>query len=331
MSAPPRIHYALCILVILLHTGCKSSNIITPSSLNVNWDICMPAGGMNYGEMYTVDLMPDSVLQSGMVMPGFFHERDILIANASGTLPYIKSLIQLATARADSGKSSYLDYFSNTEKGLASMRTQTEAILSELECELFRTRQLYIQLRNLNSKKNSRLTAGAIVIGSATNITPVFITQKTPQNIFLVGSSLLSAGLSLSTLRTGSGKIKLIFPRNLLSDVWFAPVKSTDYPAGLWYILNNPKFSNARQLSKVQLIKMRWLKFELNDSVNKETENLFFGTGGIFDQDELEVRVSMLAELMAEVNTINVDLDNFEYDLNHFRDNEFNYSRHIVN
>jgi hypothetical protein len=110
--------------------------------------------------------------------------------------------------------------------------------------------------------------------------------------------------------------------------VWFASVKSTDYPDGLWYILSNPKFSNARQLSKVQLIKMRWSKFELNDSVNKETENLFFGTGGIFDQDELEVRVSMLSELIAEVNTINADLDNFEYDLNRFRENEFNYSKH---
>jgi hypothetical protein len=207
------------------------------------------------------------------------------------------------------------------------MRTQTEAVLSELECEIFRTRQLYIQLRNLNSRKNSRLTAGAIVIGSATNIAPVFVTQKTPQNIVLISTSLLSAGLSLSTLRTGNGKIKLIFPRNLLSDPWFAPVKSTDYPAGLWYVLNSAKFSNTRQLSKVQLIKMRWLKFELNDSVNKETENLFFGTGGIFDQDELEIRVSMLAELMAEVNTINVDLDNFEYDINHFRENEFNYSK----
>jgi len=36
----------------------------------------------------------------------------------------------------------------------------------------------------------------------------------------------------------------------------------------------------------------------------------------------------MLSELMAEVNTINVDLDNFEYDLNRFRENEFNYSKH---
>jgi hypothetical protein len=330
MPAPRLIYSSLCILVILLHAGCKSSNIITPSSLNVTWDFCMPAAGTNYGEMYTVDLMPDSVLQSDMSMPGFFHERDILIANASGTLPYIKSLMLLAADRVDSNRSSYVDYFSKAEKGLNAMRTQTEAILSELECELFRTRQLYIQLRNLNSKKNGRLTAGAIVIGSATNITPVFVTQKTPQNIILVGSSLLSAGLSLSTLRTGSGKIKLIFPRNLLSDVWFAPVKSIDYPAGLWYILNNPKFSNTRQLSKVQLIKMRWLKFELNESVNKERENLFFGTGGIFDQDELEVRVSMLAELMAEVNTINMDLDNFEYDLNRFRDNEFNYIKRGV-
>ena len=112
-----------------------------------------------------------------------------------------------------------------------------------------------------------------------------------------------------------------------MSDIWLAPVKSSDYPTGLWYILNNPKFSNARQSSKVQLIKMRWLKFELNDAVNKETENLFFGTGGIFDQDELELRVSMLSELMAEVNTINVYLDNFEYDLNHLKENKIIHSK----
>jgi hypothetical protein len=49
--------------------------------------------------------------------------------------------------------------------------------------------------------------------------------------------------------------------------------------------------------------------------------------GNTFDQDELEVRVSILAELMAEINTINVDLDNFEYDFNRFREVEFNYSK----
>ncbi|HET7000781.1 MAG TPA: hypothetical protein VFI33_05720 [Puia sp.] len=327
MSAAARIYFMVNILTIFFYTGCKTSDILSPSSSSITWDFCMPAAGTNYGDMYTVNLMSDSVLQSDTLMPGFFHERDILIANASGTLPYIKSLQLLAANPVDNNRSSAMAYFSNVEKGLASMRTQTESILSELECELFRTRQLYIQLRNLNSKKNDRLTAEAIVIGSAANITPVFITQKSPQNILVVGSSVVSAGLSLSTLRTSVGKIKLTFLRNLLSDVWFAPAKSTDYPAGLWYILNSPKFSNTRQLSKVQLIKMRWLKFELNGSVSKDTEKLFFGTGGIFNQDELEVRVSMIAELMAEVNTVNVDLDNFEYDLNHFREKEFNYSK----
>src|ERR1700750_3156683 len=201
MCVPLRIFFVLYTLVLFLLTGCKTSNIISPSSLNVTWDFCMLPAGANYGEIYAVDLMPDSVLQTDMSMPGFFHERDILIANASGTLPFIKSLMSLTDNRADSNKSSYMDYFSNTEKGLNSLRTQTEAILSELECELFRTRQLYIQLRNLNSKKNGRLTSEAIVIGSAANITPVLITEKTPQNIIVVGTSLLSAGLSLSTLR----------------------------------------------------------------------------------------------------------------------------------
>jgi hypothetical protein len=320
-------HSTLYFMVIFLYTGCKSSNIITPSNSIVTWDLCVPVTDTIYNAMYSVDLMPDSILKSEMTMPVFFHERDVLIANASGTLPFIKSLMLGASDSVDNNRS-YMEYLSKVEKGITSIRTQAEAILSELECEISRTRQLYIQLNNLNSKKNVRSTVGAIVTGSAANIAPVFITQKTPQNMIVVSLSLLSAGLSLRTLSPGSRKIKLIFPRNLLSDVWSAPAKSTDYPAGLWYILNNPKFSNTRQLSKVQLIKMRWLKFELNNSVKKETENLFFGTGGIFDQDELEVRVSMLSELMAEVYTINTDLDNFQYDLNYFRENEFNYLKH---
>jgi hypothetical protein len=276
--------------------------------------------------MYEVDLVPDSMLKSKISVPSFFHPRDFLIANASGTLPFFRSLIS-ATGAGGGSDSSGLTYLSRVEDGLSSIRTQTEGVLSELECELFRTKQLYLQLRNLNSKKNVRLTTGAIVTGSATNITPVLITEKTPQNIVIVSGSVLSAGLSLFTLTPGNGKIKLKFFRNLLSDIWYEPVKSTDYPAGLWYILNNPQFSNTGKSSKVQLIKMRWLKFELNNTVSKNAENLYFGTGGIFDQDELELRVSMLSELMAEVNTINVDLDNFEFELNQFKENKFYYPR----
>src|SRR5580765_7742055 len=236
------IHATLYLTVIFLCTGCKSSNIITPSDLNVTSDLCIPSTDSNYKEMYNVDLVPDSILKSEITLPVFFHERDVLLANASGTLPFIKSLMLAASDTVDT-YSSYSKYLSEVEKGLTSIRTQAEAILSELECELFRTRQLYLQLRNLNSNKNVRLTVGAIVIGSAVNITPVFVSQKTPQNISIVAGSLVSAGLSLHTLSPGSRKVKLLFPRNLLSDVWSAPVNSTDYPAGLWYILNNPKFS----------------------------------------------------------------------------------------
>jgi hypothetical protein len=305
-------------MVVSFFAGCKSSNVITPSDSNVSWDLCVPVNDSNYKARYSIDLVPDSTLKSEMKQPVLFHERDMLIANASGTLLFLKNLT-FATSDRDSGDSSFMECISRLKDGLNSIRSQAEGILSELECEAFRTRQLYIQLRNLNSNKNTRLTAESIVIGSATNITPVIITEKTPQNITIVSGSLLSAGLSLHTLSSGDLKMKLIFYRNLLSDIWFAPVKSVDYPAGLWYILNNRNFSNTRQLSKIQLIKMRWLKFELDNSVNKTTENLFFGTGGIFDQDELELRVSMLSELMAEVNTINVDLDNFEYDLDHLK------------
>jgi hypothetical protein len=65
--------------------------------------------------------------------------------------------------------------------------------------------------------------------------------------------------------------------------------------------------------SKRMLIRMRWLQFELGSEPDKKTEELLFGSGGIFDQATLDIRATMLSEVESHINSIRKDLDSFTF------------------
>ena len=81
------------------------------------------------------------------------------------------------------------------------------------------------------------------------------------------------------------------------------------------YILNEPKLSNTPQLSKAQILKTRWLKFELNGTIDKNMEQLLFKDGGIYNQENLDLRVTMLNELQVAIKSVNRNLVNFIFDI----------------
>jgi hypothetical protein len=176
--------------------------------------------------------------------------------------------------------------------------------------------QISSYLGDINRKKNTKLTVGAILAGSVSTISPVFVTKKTPQNVILISSGVIAAGLGILTLNPAGKKVKLIHSRNLLNDIWFATKQSTIYPPDIWYILNEPKLSNTPQVSKAEVVKKRWLKFELNNSIDSSMENLLFKDGGIYDQGNLDLRVKMLNELGSAIRSINQNLQSFVFNLN---------------
>src|SRR6266404_6377413 len=195
------------------------------------------------------------------------------------------------------------------------MRTEIDAVSTELDCEAGRIKQISSYLGDINKKKNTKLTVGAILAGSVSTIAPVFVTKKTPQDVILVSSGIISGGLGILTLNAGGKKVRLMHYRNLLEDIWFAPQKSTIYPPDLWYILNEPRLSNSPQVSKAQVLKTRWLKFELNTSIDSSMENLLFRNGGIYNEDNLNLRVTMLTELQSAVKSIYQNLESFVFTL----------------
>jgi len=67
------------------------------------------------------------------------------------------------------------------------------------------------------------------------------------------------------------------------------------------------------------LIRERWINFNLGGIPDKQTEELMFGSGGLFDQTAFDTRVSMLTDIKSHVNSIRKDLDVFNYSLNNLK------------
>jgi hypothetical protein len=295
-------------------SGCFSPRVIAPSKMNLMPDFCVASHYDFPVDSQFIYHNTDSLLTHESPLAGDLSKRDILIANASGSLDIINELSHLTQDTLIS-KKTFLANTTAIEKNIAMLRSEVDEVSAELECEMIRCRQLSSYLANLNSKRNTKLTVGAIIVGSATTITPIFIKQTAPQNIVLISGGVISAGLGLLTLNPRGKLIHLVTTNNMLSDIWYGNLTSKVYPPPVWYILNDPGFSNLGLVSKRLLIRTRWTEFELDNTPDKQTQELFFGTGGNFDQASLETRGTMLSEVMAHVNSIKKDLDNFNYSL----------------
>lgn len=303
----------LIFLIALILTGCKSMSIVNASQLKLKQDFCVSAPTADYHQLPAIPGNADSLLNHETQLSALLTQEDILVANASGTLQLIKDILRPRKDSTTFNEKLFMEYAVGIQKNISFLESQIDAISAELQCETFRTRQLSAYLGNLNAKRTSRLTVGAIAVGSLTTILPVFVTSKTPQNIVAISGGVVAAGLGALTLKPGRYALKMMTYRNLLENIWQGNNATVMYPPGLWYLLNESRFGNSPGGSKAQVLKTRWLKFELNNSLDKATEQLLFGNGGVFNQDNLDIRATMLSELTAEVNSLHQYLRNLSY------------------
>jgi len=299
----------------VIFSACGSSKIVSSSKLKLMNDFCTPATPYNYDTSSFSYWDTDSLLRND-TLGGILSQQDMLMANATGTLSFIRNMLGSSMDSTMRGQLVYFRINEQIQRSLLFFRTEIDAISAELDCETGRLKQLSSYLENINKKRNTKLTVGAILAGAVSAIAPVIVTKQTPQNIIVISSGVISAGLGVLTLNPHGKKLKLVHVRNLLEDIWFGPEKSDIYPPGVWYALNEPKLSNTRQFSKVQVVRMRWMKFELNNVIDSSLEKLLFREGGIYNEDNLNLRIKMLSELQSAIRSINQDLLNFIIKLN---------------
>ena len=312
---PHALFYA-SIIFGFIFSACGSSKIVSSSKLKLMNDFCTPAAPYNYDTSFFLYWDTDSLLRNETLLSSILSEQDILMANATGTLSFIRNMLGSSMDSTVRGQLVYFRVNEQIQRSLLLFRTEIDAISAELDCEERRLKQFSSYLENINDKRNKKLTVGAILAGAVSTIAPVIVTKKTPQNTIIISSGIISAGFGVLTLNPHGKKLKLVQFRNLLEDIWFAPKKSNIYPPDIWYALNEPKLSNTRRFSKVQVVRMRWMKFELNNAIDSSLENLLFREGGVYNEDNLNLRIIMLSELQSAIKSINQDLVNFIINLN---------------
>ncbi|HEY2347712.1 MAG TPA: hypothetical protein VGH64_01790, partial [Puia sp.] len=102
-------------ITAFVYTGCASSRVIDPSKLKLMPDFCVTSLKPARNEVPVIYYNSDSLLKKELLLNEYMTKRDILMANASGSLDVLH---QMEGLLADSvkQKKAYLLYSTELEK-----------------------------------------------------------------------------------------------------------------------------------------------------------------------------------------------------------------------
>lgn len=194
-----------------------------------------------------------------------------------------------------------------TEKYML-FNTELHAMAAELDCNGERIDKLGGYLDELNSKSQTRLTVASILLGAITAVTSTTVKNDHLNNGLSIAGGVGTAVLGFMTLNPKGKRVNMIIQRNMLHNIWYRNNDDHIYPASVWGILSEKKFSNSEDLSMVETTRQRWLKYGLDGQVESPLEQLYFKTGGVFTAEQLHTLANMHNELQATVRSIQQDM-----------------------
>lgn len=240
----------------------------------------------------------DSLMAAYPDLPGRFSRHDLLVANATGTLPLLHELVHATDAKA------VRPIRAELMARLILAVNEIGSVSAELDCEGERADQLASYLDRLNDRRTRRLTVASIVAGAVTTLLTVAVSSDQGQKIIGFSGGIASAGLGALTLVPGR-KIRLEHPRNPLRDLWDVPGRSTVYSPFIWYMLTEKSFSN-EGTGLARSIRKRWAAYEFDGS--RQAIELYFGNGGWYAADDLHTRANLLNQLQSSIRALHQDL-----------------------
>jgi hypothetical protein len=239
----------------------------------------------------------------------------LLVANASGILGELKELTALkrkaALAKESREQFVYLAKRQELLTRLILVSTEIASVSAELDCEGERADEVSGFLETQETRRVKNLTILSITIGAVTGIATSILSSRDSESseIIAITGGAIGAALGVRALFLNK-RVVFNHSRNLLAEVWNEPEKSAIYPASVWYYLTDKGFGH-NQYSLCRNMHERWEQYGLIGEKVKEKarlETLFFGTGGLYNAEELRNRADMLNQLQAIVRLMNQDL-----------------------
>jgi hypothetical protein len=290
-----------------LLVACSSSKELYPQTKSGS-DYCAPALQYTYNPAYLPRPDIDSILLIDTSLARRYTRHDLLMANATGVLPLLQELNRLekGVPTADVRLEQAIKR-QQIQQRLSLASTELSSFAAELDCEGERADQLATYLDQKDTWRIRRLTIFSVVVGAITTVATALIEADNATRIVGISGGLVSATAGGLAAFSSNKTVYFAHKRNLLADLWYQPKQSSIYPPLIWYVLNEKSFSNSGQTSISHNTRQRWQGFVLTGTA-KDQQELYFGSGGHYQADDLHTRANMLNQLQSSVRSINQDL-----------------------
>lgn len=297
--------------ILLLCIGCVSSK-----KIKVPDDYCVPPPYTMTKEKEAPIEIDEAKLALGKkLFEGKLSSRNILIAYASDTDEALLSLIALANDPSEEAQQKRNTLQLEIHSKINAIFSQMNAVTAELDCEEERIDQIATTLSNINDKSVTRLTVASILVGAASAVAGAYITDDNWNKGVTVGSGVLGAGLSFLTLNPKGKKVVLQHPRNLLR-CFISEKNDIEFPPFVWYMLNEPRFTNSGESSVLRNTQKRWIRHLFDNDKEKALKAVVFSDGGIYNASDLHTRAEMFDQMQSVIHSLNQNLNFFIQEVN---------------
>lgn len=290
-----RWHYLLVLSLAGLLFSCapvlESSRLTALSN-----DYCAP------GIAYRQDAFIQPNKDTDTLVARHLSAHDYTLAADLGLVPLLAQYLRSVTPTAQLAAKQKI-----TDRILL-LNTEIEAVVAELDCNGERYDQLARYLAAKNSKRNTRLTVASIVAAAAITLSTALIKNDDLNKGINIGGGITGTALGFMLLNPKGRQLKLPIYRSLLSNVWHEQNADNAFPPALWQMMTDKTFSNEGKLSLIQTLKKRWLLFVFDGKIDPKEEQLYFGKGGYFSEEDIQHLSDMHNELQASVRTVAQDM-----------------------
>ena len=236
------------------------------------------------------------------------------IADVTGLLPLLNRMARLELQPAASTDIERVRRKLVTRLQLATL--EVSGLVAEIECEVQRADQVQDHLKDIQLTRITSQTILGVIFGGLANIVSGGIGLATGAGD--VGNIASVAGGALEVLFGSSAnftKVRQEFshPRNHLAVVWEGSPQSELISQRAWRFLTESSTRELEGNSLRDVMLKTWREGERlgepGSVREKERKALLFGSGGVYDSDQLHVREAMLQQLESSIQLMDQELE----------------------
>ena len=193
---------------------------------------------------------------------------------------------------------------------------EVSGLVAEIECEVQRADQVQDRLKDVQTTRTTSQTILGVVFGGLANILSGGIGMATGAgdagNIVSVTGGALEVLFGTSANFT---KVRQEFshPHNHLAAVWDGSPQPEFFSKRAWRFLTEPSIRDLEGHSLRDVMLQTWQEEgrlgESGSIREKERKELLFGSGGVYDSEQLHVREAMLQQLESSIQLMDQELE----------------------